>query len=365
MPLNTRPGQDPAVKIAITHWTARFVANGVPLGDVEEIAENIDRWDEWCEAWSARAAVHETLALAAEEEGCSLSCSEHYTRAALCYHFGKFLFVHRPDEMREAHRKAVSCWQRALLDATVPGERVEVSFAGALLAGILRRPSGIQRPPVVLMVMGLDSAKEEMGSYEMSFLSRGLATLSFDGPGQGEAEYSLAIRPDYETPVSAMVKWLRHRWDVDADRVGLWGVSLGGYYAARAAAFEKRIKACVALAGPYDLAESWDRLPELTREAFRVRSHLSAAGEAHDHAGRFSLKGVAKRITCPLLVVFGTDDRLFPQSGAQRLAREAAGPTRLLMVEGADHVANNRWYQYRPQTADWLAQQLSSGKTAA
>lgn len=360
MPLNTRHGQDSAVKIAITHWTARFVANGVPLGDVEDIAENIDRWDEWCKAWSARAAVHEKLGRTAKEEHCSLSCSEHYTRAALCYHFGKFLFVHRLDEMYEAHRKAVSCWQRALRDATVPGERIEVPFGGSNLAGILRRPSGIRRPPIVLMVMGLDSAKEEMGRYEMGFLSRGLATLSFDGPGQGEAEYSLAIRPDYETAVSAMVEWLRCRQDVDADRVGLWGVSLGGYYAARAAAFEKHIKACVALAGPYDLAESWDGLPDLTREAFRVRSHLSTAGQARDHAARLSLKGVAKLITCPLLVVFGTNDRLFPQSGAQRLAREAAGPTRLLMIEGGDHVANDRWYQYRPQSADWLVQQLAA-----
>ena len=65
-----------------------------------------------------------------------------------------------------------------------------------------------------------------------------------------------------------MNDFLARRSDVDAARVGLWGVSLGGYYAPRAAAFDQRIKACIALSGPYDWGEVWDGLPELTREAF-------------------------------------------------------------------------------------------------
>ena len=103
------------------------------------------------------------------------------------------------------------------------------------------RMLGIDRPPVVVMAMGLDSSKEEMNSYERLFLARGLATLTFDGPGQGEGEYEFAIRPDYEAPVGAVLDWLELRDDIDAARAGLWGVSLGGYYVPRAAGFEHRL----------------------------------------------------------------------------------------------------------------------------
>ncbi len=82
-------------------------------------------------------------------------------------------------------------------------------YQGGWLAGILRKPPGVARPAVVVMAMGLDSAKEEADCYEQPFLARGLATLSFDGPGQGEAEYDFAIRGDYEVAVKAV--WISSR----------------------------------------------------------------------------------------------------------------------------------------------------------
>src|SRR5262249_18996252 len=155
-------------------------------------------------------------------------------------------------QMRAAHMKAVECRTLALPHLRPPGERVSIPYMGKHLAGILRKPEGIAPPPVVVMIMGLDSAKEEMASNEQVFLARGIATLAFDGPGQGEAEYDFPIRGDYEAAVKAVVDWLEARSDIDAARIGLWGVSLGGYYAPRAAAFENRIKACIVLSGPYD-----------------------------------------------------------------------------------------------------------------
>ncbi len=352
--------RDPRVESAIGHWAPRFVANGVPLTDFQEVTAEIETWDQWCAAWSARAAVHEELGRAALDAGHSLSAGEHLSTAAVCYHFGKFLFVNDRDEMRAAHEKAVTCRGLALPHLRPPGERVEIPYEGGHLAGILRLPprmdgGGADRPPVLIMVMGLDSAKEEMGAYERAFLARGLATLAFDGPGQGEAEYDFAIRPDYEAPVAAVLDWLETRDDVDAGRAGLWGVSLGGYYAARAAAFETRVKACITLSGPYDWGALWDRLPDLTRAAFVARSHAADADAAREVAARMSLEGVAARIACPLTIVAGKLDRLIPHAHAERLAAEASGPTELLLIADGNHVANNRGYRYRPQTADWIA----------
>lgn len=355
----TQAGPDARIATAVSHWAPRFVANGVPLGDFQAIARSVSSWDEWCGAWSARAAAHEALARDALAQGFALSAGEHLTRAAVCYHFGKFLFVHRPDEMRAAHEKAVACRNAALPHLRPAGERVAIAFEGGTLYGNLRRPAGAARPPVVAMCMGLDSAKEEMHAYETDFLARGMATLAFDGPGQGEAEYALAIRGDYEAPVRAVCDWIGARADLDAGRIGLWGVSLGGYYAPRAAAFEPRVRACISLSGPYRWREVFDAANELTREAFRVRSRAATAAEARDKAAALTLEGVAARIACPLLVVAGERDGLIAPSHAERMAAEAPRGELMLVADG-NHVANNVWYRYRPQSADWMARRLAA-----
>lgn len=354
--------RDARVESAISHWAPRFISNGVLLADFQDVTAGIDRWEDWCAAWSSRAAVHESLGHEALAQGYSLSAGEHLSRAAVYYHFAKFVFVHDLDQMRAAHMKAVECRGLALPHLSPPGVRVEIPYESGHLAGILRRPGGDARPPVVIMVPGLDSAKEEMEAYELPFLARGMATLMVDGPGQGEAEYQFPIRGDYEVAAKSMVDWVCGRSDLDSSRIGFWGVSLGGYYAPRAAAFEKRIRACIGLAGPYDWTEIWDGLPELTREAFRVRSHKRTQDEARQYARTLTLKGIAKNITCPLFLVAGKLDRLVPWQHVQRTADEASGPVELLLVEDGNHIANNRPSRWRLKTADWMAAQLGLAK---
>jgi 2,6-dihydroxypseudooxynicotine hydrolase len=349
---------DALVASAISHWGPRFVANGVSLTDFEEVTASIESWGDWCRAWSARAAIHEEIGRAALLRGKHLSAAEHLQRAGVYYHFAKFLFVHDLAQMKAAHMKAVACRTTALPYLMPAGERVAIPFEGRVLAGILRKPQGIARPPVLVMACGLDSCKEETAAYEAPFLDRGIAILVFDGPGQGEAEYDFPIRGNYETAVTAVVDFVMTRGDLDTVRIGLWGVSLGGYYAPRAAAFEKRLKACIALSGPFDVLDCWDGLPELTRETFRVRSHCADEASAKGNAATLSLKDVAAKITCPLCIVAGKQDRLVPWQDAERLAREASGPVELMMIEDGNHVANNRGYRWRLQTADWMAEQL-------
>src|SRR5256885_1939559 len=243
--------KDPRVEAAISHWAPRFVANGVPLSDFEEVTASCERWEVWCRLW--------------------FECEER-------------------------------------------------------------------------------------------FLARGLATLAFDGPGQGEAEYDFAICPEYEKPVKAVFDWLETRRDVDPKRAGIWGVSLGGYYAPRAAAFERRVKACVALSGPFERSADFTGRPQMNVEAFRVRSKSANLEEAGKVAVRFSLAECAKNITCPIYIVAGTKDRLTPHTQAEKLAASVSGPCVLSVIEGGNHVVNNLWYRYRDQTADWRAAQLGAPK---
>src|SRR5207302_1678879 len=159
---------------------------------------------------------------------------EHLARAAIYYHFAKFVFVQDRAQMRAAHMKAVECYSAALPYMRPAGLRVSIPFAGTLLHGVLRKPPATEKHPVLVMAPGL-----------------------------------------------------------------------GGYYAPRAAAFEKRIRACIALSGPFDWAEIWDALPELTRSTFVSRSHSKDEAEAKKRAATLTLKEAAKSIVCPLFIVAG------------------------------------------------------------
>lgn len=350
---------DERVTAAISHWAPRFTTNGVAVSDFDRITSGLTSWAQWCAAWSRAAAEHEGLGREALGEGRTRSAGAHLAQAAVYYHFAKFLFVEDRAQQQQAHRSAVRCLTDALPHLDPPGERVEIGFEGARLVGVLRFPAGPGPHPLVVLVPGLDSTKEEFRSTEELFLERGLATCSVDGPGQGEAEYDLAIRGDWEVPGRAIIDALAARPEVDADRIGVWGVSLGGYYAPRMAGGDDRIKACIALAGPYDFGDCWDRLPELTRTAFRVRSGSADDQAARERAHQLSLAGWADRIRCPLLVVFGRLDRLIPWQHAERLAAEAAGPTELLMLEQGNHGCMNVAAFHRYRSADWMAARLA------
>jgi pimeloyl-ACP methyl ester carboxylesterase len=224
--------------------------------------------------------------------------------------------------------------------------------------GNLRRPSADgERPPLVLLVPGLDSTKEEFFRLENVFLERGMATLSIDGPGQGEAGYELPIRADYEVGVAAVLDVLGGRADLDLDRVGLFGVSLGGYYAPRVLAFEERVKAGVGLSGPYRFGDIWDHMPPQTRETFVAKSFARDEDEGRAKAGELDLSGVAERIRQPYLAITGKLDRLIPWEQTERAAREAPNGTFLLHEDG-NHGCANVPYKTRPVAADWLRAQL-------
>jgi dipeptidyl aminopeptidase/acylaminoacyl peptidase len=350
--------KDARVQSAISHWLPRFVSNGVLLADFEDVTGALERWEDWCAAWSRRAAVHEQLGREELKDGHKLTAGEHLVRAGIYYHFAKFVFVQDLDQMRAAHMKAVECYRDGIAHLKpYPGKRVAIPFEGKTIFGVLRG-----KGPVVIMAPGLDSTKEELHAYEEPFLARGMATLAIDGPGQGEAEYDIPICGDYERAAKAVCDWIEERSDLDAKRIAIWGVSLGGYYAPRAAAYEKRIRACIALSGPFEWDEIWGGLPELTRETFRVRSHAKTEAEARAHACTLTMAEAAPHITCPIFIVTGRQDRLVPATEAERLARSVAGPVELMIVEDGGHNANNRPYRYRSKTADWLAAQFGLPK---
>jgi dienelactone hydrolase len=349
---------DERVAAAVRNWAPRFIANGIDYSDFIAITARIESWDAWCEQWCVAGAVHEQLGRAALADGRERSAGTHLSQAAVYYHFAKFLFVDDPGQLRAAHLMAVRCASDALPYLEPPGERVGIPFDGTELAAVLRRPAGPGPHPLVVLIPGLDSAKEEFRPTEQEFLRRGLATLAVDGPGQGEAEYELPVRPDWEVLGDAITGAAAAIPGIDHDRIGLWGVSLGGYYAVRLASGDARFLACVALSGPYSLGDAWDTLPGLTRRAFEVRSRSGSPEQARQRAGDFTMAGRPELITAPVLVIAGRRDRLFPYQDAERLATEIGARAELLLLPDGNHGCANVSYQHRPYAADWLAARL-------
>ena len=345
------------VQLAASHWKPRFVANGIDVNDFERVLATLTEWKEWAPAWRDVGDAHRELGEAAEREGRTVTATEAYQRAAWSYHLGKFLWFEDRAVHEDLARRTVETYRKALPGLDPPGERVELPFEGAVIPGVLRRPRGIDRPPVVLMVPGLDSVKEELFAMENDFLKRGMATLSVDGPGQGENERRFPIRPDWSDVVTAVIDGLQAREDLDLSRVGLMGISMGGIYGPFAAAKEKRLRALIALAGPYDLSECWTTLNPLTRGGYVYYTHSRDETEAFEKAKQLSLHGVIDKVDCPILVIHGAKDRLFPPEQAERIVREAKHATLLMYPEG-NHVCNNITYKYRPAMADWMRERL-------
>lgn len=349
---------DSNLAAALAHWTPRLVANGVDYNDIQTTIARVHAWRDWCPQWARTAARHERLATEAAARGAGLSAAEAWTRAALCQHFGKFVYFEDMAAYARAHRATIADYAQAA--ALNGAEKVAIAYGGTTLAGYLRRPRGIARPPVAWIICGLDSVKEEFAFFEEIFHARGMATLCIDGPGQGEGE-TLPIEPAYEKVAHAVCDWLGTRKDVDGARVGVVGISLGGYYAARVSAFEPRIAAAASVGGPYDFGAVFDTAPLLTRQALRIRFQAADMAQARDRTQALSLEGVASRITRPFHIVFGAQDRLIPPTQAERLFAEIACPDKqLALFEDGNHVCNNIPYAWRPLVADWLAGHLGA-----
>jgi pimeloyl-ACP methyl ester carboxylesterase len=348
---------DARVQAAVEHWAPRFVQAGVDYNDFLATTAKIETWDEWLDAWCENGDAHAGFGDMAARGGHSLSAGEAWARATVGYHFAKFVWVVDPARSRATADKAVAAMARTHEYLDPAAERLEVPLDGGRVVGNLRRPVRDQTPPLVLLVPGLDSTKEEFFRLENVFLDRGMATLSIDGPGQGESGYDLPIRADYDVAVTAVLDAIAGRNDVDLDRAGLFGVSLGGYYAPRVLAFEPRVKAGVGLSGPYRFSDIWDTVPPQTRETFVAKSFAKDEDDGRAKAAELDLAGVAERIEQPYLAITGKLDRLIPWEQSERAAKEAPRGMFLLHEDG-NHGCANVSYKTRPVAADWLREQL-------
>ncbi|KOU82766.1 hypothetical protein ADK61_07290 [Streptomyces sp. XY66] len=303
----------------------RAVGAGLDPHEYRRVTDGLASLSDWGPAFLDTGHAHLRRA---QRAASSVSAGGHLMMAARWFHVATLA------PYAQAHRAAVAA-DHALgraLAALEPGAR---RVSGEGFTGWLRGPA--DAVATVVVVPGLDSAKEEFLDLASALLARGLAVFAMDGPGQGVLAATTVFRPDYEQVVSRVVDAL------GVARIGLVGLSLGGYFAARTAALEPRVAAVATVSGPFRL--DWEELPPPVRDIMAQRA--GGARAARDFARHVDLAALASRIEAPLLVVDGGQDVIPGVTKAEPLARLARNGTYLSVPHG-DHLLGNA-------RADWLA----------
>ncbi len=310
---------------------------GGEIGEVHRVGlrlrERLGDDGAWWQEWTRLAEAVEARGRERAAAGRRASAAAYLFRAAHYYHVGERFLQPKTAEGLAAYRRGVTAFRDAAAATRRPRiEPVEVPYEGTSLPALFVHPEGARgRAPALVFLDGFDVTKEiQYFKGVPDLVARGIACLIVDGPGNGEAIRFRNLPLHHETERYATAAWeyLAARPEIDAARIGVMALSLGGYYAPRAAAFEPRFAACIAWGAQWDYHAVWkDRLERLARgEALSLSvpwQHLlwvfgvTTPAQALERLEGFRLDGVAQKIRCPFLLVHGEGDAQIPLATAQ------------------------------------------------
>jgi 2,6-dihydroxypseudooxynicotine hydrolase len=339
--------------------TDRFLAEGAVYRELRDLRRRIDRLEEWPAAWAetARATAQRADRLLAS--GAAQSAAADYWRTSIYYFFSQFLLWDSIETKSTLYAECVRSFRAASMHFDVPQQPIEIPFRGITMPGYLRVPPNVDRPPVVLLLNGLDTTKEEQLVISNLCIQRGLATVSFDGPGSGETLYRMNTMPDYVDAVHAAIDFVERRPEIDPHRIGVIGRSLGSHYAARAAMRDHRIKGVVSWGSMYDM-KNYRSIPPLTLAGFVFVCGAKTLQDAKPYLDSIDLAHVHGRIRCPLMVVNGGRDPITPPDNIDRMRALGRGVVEVMYWEDSSHCMHDRPHICRPAMADFVARHLGA-----
>jgi alpha-beta hydrolase superfamily lysophospholipase len=378
------------------------VSGGADVGEVLKTAYSIKEGDDesWYREWMKTAEQREKAGDDFLARGRKISARQEFFKASNYYRTAEFFLHTNPKDPRivSVWKKSRDNFLKAARLADHPIIPVKIPFEETTLPGYLCLVdrSGTKRP-LLIVHSGFDGTAEEIYFEVGSFaIKRGYNVLLFDGPGQGGVirVQELPFRPNWETVVTPVVDYAITRKEVDAKRIALMGISFGGYLAPRAAAFEKRIKACIANGGVYDFHMAASLTPEEEKYLdtqkgaeeidkaiyLRMKSDPSfrwsiANGIFTFHAKSpsdwlkmtrlYTMKDVAAKITCPMLIVDSEGDKDMPGQ-AKKLFEVLKCPKDFMLFtkeEGAEeHCQMGAILISNARILDWLDDIMMRGK---
>ena len=313
---------------------------GAEIGEINRVGlrlrDSVGDDDAWFRDWAREARAVEDRGRALIAEGHAISGAQYLHRACAYYHVGERFLQPKSKDGNDAYIRGVQAFRDAAKHVKRPRmEHVEIPYGATSLPAILVHAEAANRGgkvPAMVFFDGLDVTKEiQYFKGVADLVARGIACLIVDGPGNGESIRfrNLYLRPDTEHYAAPVFDWLAARPEVDAARIGVMAISLGGYYAPRAAAFEKRFACCIAWGAQWDYQKIWrDRFERL------ARADTPSLSVAHQHIAwvlnvktqddvlkalePFKLDGVVQKISCPFLLLHGEGDEQIPLPEARK-----------------------------------------------
>jgi len=225
------------------------------------------------------------------------------------------------------------------------------------MVGYLRLPKGPRPAPVAVLFNGTNAVKEELHWWGEALLERGVAVITFDGPGLGRTFHRLSMVAEPRPVGVAILNQIETRPELDPGAVAFFGMSLGGYMAIRMASHDPRIKAVAAVSPPYSADIYWNvTLSAMRRElaALYNMEEREMASAIH----RITLASVLPRLRCPLLVAGGGNDLITPGREAWRIFEGATCERELVFYPRGAHDCFNVLADLRPRLTGWIARQL-------
>jgi dienelactone hydrolase len=352
---------------------------GADLGEADRagrrLRDRVGDDEAWFQAWREEGDRVRARALEAERRDRPLTAASAHLRATAYYQIGERFRTPKDGAALECFRVSVESFRRFAELVDWPRvEPVEVPFEDGSLPAYLVHAQGVARPPCVVYFDGLDITKETCylrGVPEL--VRRGISCLVVDGPGNGESIRfrELPLRPDYEIAGSAALDYLETRQDVDGGRVGVLGISLGGYYAPRCASCDRRFRACVAWGAIWDYHATWKgRIESGFRGSLSVPGHhitwvlgVESVDAALAKLEGFRLDGVVQEMRCPFLVLHGEQDEQVPLEVARRLYEASGSADKALRLYtasegGAQHCQSDQLTLATTDIADFFREKL-------
>ncbi len=365
----------PELKQAVQERTdsQRYPMTGFDSKEVAEILDRIqslDR-DEWARSWVKNGDLHMKQAQLLTASSPALA-REAYMSAWRYYGFGAWP-TQNTAEKKRAHALATSAFRAYANLASPAMEVVRIPFEGKEIIGYLQRPLGVDKPPLVITIGGLDSYKEfVVDQYGASYLKSKLAYLALDMPGTGESPVKIA--PGVERLFSRVIDAMQNRTDIDPQRIGFQGGSWGGHWSVRMAYAEPvRLKAVVNWAGPVHtyFQREWQLKALGTREylfdLFPARAAVYGVDTLEDflaYGPKMSMKdsGALGKPSAPMLLVNGEKDTQVPIDDLYILLKQGAPKESWVNPEGGHIGRGKDWSDARIQNevmVPWLARKLS------
>lgn len=326
----------------------------------------------WYEAMAKLAGRLERMAEEDLSAGHPLTAARKFHRSAMYYIRAERMMSHSDTRRMVAYKRAVANYRKARDLEQSDVEFVDIPYKSGVLPALLVRAKSDGPAPIVIHIQGFDSIKETQYPVLQEYRRRGLSVLIVDQPGAGGALrlYGLPAEIETENYISKVVDYIQSRPDIATDQIGLAGISMGGYFAPRAAAFEPRIKACACWGAMFSAAAMVKRLQSNAVSAAPSVPNPTTHGlwawgaaspqELAETLTRMTLEGVIEKITCPLLVMHGENDRQVPLQHALDTYERATTPNKTLKIftlegGGAEHCQIDNRTLAADCLADWFS----------